>query len=63
MSTHDKPENVKRLIDTGIFECMLCQYNLIDLTNEEMIAYAHSKGMGVSVMGPVGGGGLRRRRS
>jgi uncharacterized protein len=58
MSTHDDPKNVKRLIDTGLFECMLCQYNLIDLTNEEMIAYAHSKGMGVSVMGPVGGGRL-----
>jgi uncharacterized protein len=58
MSTHDKPENVKKLIDTGMFECMLCQYSLIDLTNEGMIEYAHSKGLGVSVMGPVGGGRL-----
>ncbi len=58
MSTHDKPENIKRLIDTGLFECMLCQYNLIDLTNEEAIAYAKARGLGVSVMGPVGGGRL-----
>jgi len=57
-STHDSRENVVKMIDTGLFEAMLCQYNLIDLSNEEVIAYAHAKGMGVSVMGPVGGGRL-----
>jgi len=57
-STHDKHENIVRIIDTGYFEAMLCQYNLLDLSNEGAMAYAHSKGLGVSVMGPVGGGRL-----
>lgn len=57
-SFHDTPENLKRLIDTGEFECMLVQYNLLNRANEEMIAYARERGMGVSVMGPVGGGRL-----
>jgi len=58
MSTHDNEENVIRLLDTGLFECMLCQYNLLDLSNHRPIAHAYSNGIGVSVMGPVGGGRL-----
>jgi len=57
-SFHDSPENLKKLIDTGEFECVLLQYNLLDRANEEMIGYAHEQGMGVAVMGPVGGGRL-----
>ncbi len=57
-SFHDSAENLKRLIDTGEFECMLVQYNLLNRANEEMIGYAHEKGMGVSIMGPVSGGRL-----
>ncbi|KKN14385.1 hypothetical protein LCGC14_0996630 [marine sediment metagenome] len=57
-SFHDKPEVMKRLIDMGIFESVLCQYNLLDRSNEEAMAYAQSKGLGVAVMGPVGGGRL-----
>ncbi len=57
-STHDSEQNIIRLIDRGFFECMLCQYNLIDLSNARVMEYAHSKGLGVSVMGPVGGGRL-----
>lgn len=57
-STHDTHENIVKLIDTGMFECMLCQYSLIDLSNELAMAHAHAKGLGVSVMGPVGGGRL-----
>ncbi len=57
-SFHDKPEVMKRLIDMGIFESVLCQYNLLDKSNEEAMAYAQSKGLGVAVMGPVGGGRL-----
>jgi len=37
---------------------MLVQYNILDLVNEEMIKYAHEKGLGVVIMGPVGGGRL-----
>lgn len=57
-SCHDSPENMKKLINTGEFEGMLVQYNLLDRKNEEAIAYAHEKGMGVAIMGPVGGGRL-----
>jgi predicted aldo/keto reductase-like oxidoreductase len=57
-SFHDKPEVMKRIIDIGIFESVLCQYNLLDRSNEEAMAYAQRKGLGVAVMGPVGGGRL-----
>ncbi|AEE95950.1 aldo/keto reductase [Mahella australiensis] len=57
-SFHDVPENMIKIIDTGNFESVLCQYNLLDRANEEAIAYARSKGLGVVIMGPVGGGRL-----
>lgn len=57
-SFHDTPENMIKLIDTGNFETVLCQYNLLDRSNEESIEYAGEKGLGVVVMGPVGGGKL-----
>lgn len=57
-SFHDKPEVLKTIIDSGFFESMLVQYNLLDRVNEEMISYAASKGLGVAIMGPVGGGRL-----
>ncbi len=57
-SFHDKPEVMKPIIDTGAFETVLCQYNLLDRSNEQMIDYAAGKGLGVIVMGPVAGGRL-----
>jgi predicted aldo/keto reductase-like oxidoreductase len=57
-SFHDKPENLIKLVDTGNFETLLCQYNLLDLANEDAIAYAAQKGLGVVIMGPVAGGRL-----
>lgn len=57
-SFHDKPENLIKLVDTGFFEGVLLQYNLLDRANEAGIAHAHEKGLGVVVMGPVGGGRL-----
>jgi len=57
-SFHDKPENMIKIIDTGHFSTVLCQYNLLDRANEEAMAYAKAKGLGVAVMGPVGGGRL-----
>ena len=58
LSCHDTQENMKKLIDTGEFDCITLQYNLLDRKNEEVMAYAHEKGMGVVVMGPVAGGRL-----
>jgi predicted aldo/keto reductase-like oxidoreductase len=57
-SFHDTPENMVRLIDTGLFELVTCQYNYLDRVNSEAMAYACEKGLGVVVMGPVGGGRL-----
>jgi len=57
-SYHDAAENYKKIVDSGFFESTLIQYNLLDRSNEENIAYAKSKGLGVIVMGPVGGGRL-----
>ncbi len=37
---------------------MLCQYNLLDRSNEAAIAHAKEKGLGVVIMGPVAGGRL-----
>lgn len=47
-----------KLVETGLFEGMLLQYNLLDRKNEDAIARAHELGMGVEIMGPVGGGRL-----
>jgi uncharacterized protein len=57
-SFHDAAENLFKLIDTGHFESMIVQYNLLDRGNEKAISYAHSKGLGVAIMGPIGGGRL-----
>ncbi len=57
-SFHDKPELLKKIIDSDAFEVMLVQYNILDTVNEEMIKYASEKGIGIVIMGPVGGGRL-----
>jgi hypothetical protein len=57
-SSHDLPAHVLQLVDTGLFECVLLQYNLMDPKWADCIGHAHAKGLGVSVMGPVGGGRL-----
>lgn len=57
-SFHDKPENLIRIAETGHFESVLCQYNLLDRANEQAIARARALGLGVVIMGPVGGGRL-----
>ena len=55
-SFHAPPEELIQLVDLSVFEGVLCQYNFLDRSNEEAIAYAKSKGLGVTIMGPVGGG-------
>ncbi len=58
LSCHDKPENAIKLIDTGEFESILVQYNLLDRQYAPVLRHAHRKGLGAAVMGPVGGGRL-----
>jgi predicted aldo/keto reductase-like oxidoreductase len=57
-SSHDTPENILRLIDTGEFAGLLVQYNCLDRHNEAVIAHAAAKEMGVSIMGPLVAGFL-----
>jgi predicted aldo/keto reductase-like oxidoreductase len=57
-SFHDTNEALKQLVDTGYVESITLQYNLLNRDLEEGIAYAHEKGRGVVVMGPVAGGRL-----
>jgi len=45
-----------KLIDTGYFESVLCQYNVLDKSNAKGIEYAKKKGLGVAVIGPLSGG-------
>ena len=55
-SFHDKPEYIKYMIDTAeILETMLVQYNFLDRSCEEMIAYAVQQGLGVVAMGAADG--------
>ncbi len=57
-SLHDSTENLFKVIDTDNFETMTVQYNLLNREHEAAIYHAHSKGMGVAIMGPVAGGRL-----
>ena len=57
-SFHDTPEVLKEIIDSGHFNLMLVQYNIVDQVNHEMINYAGDKGLAVAIMGSVGGGRL-----
>lgn len=55
-SLNAPPEDLKKLVDMGIFSSVLCRYNLLDRKNEEAIHYVARKGIGVLVMEPFGGG-------
>ena len=58
-SFHGDPKDMQYLIEQGeIFSSVLLQYNLLDRSNEEAIAYLAQKGLGVVAMGPVAGGRL-----
>lgn len=55
-SFHDAPRVMTEIADSGIFDTVLCQYNLIDQSNEAAMQTLADRGMGVMVMGPVAGG-------
>jgi hypothetical protein len=57
-SAHDSVENIKAFIDTGEFSAMLLSYNWLNRKMGECIEYGSQRGMGVSVMNPIGGGQL-----
>lgn len=55
-SFHDAPRVMVDIADSGIFDTLLCQYNLIDQSNEAVMQTLADRGMGVMVMGPIAGG-------
>lgn len=57
-SFHDNCEALIKVADSGIYESLTVQYNMLDRSLEDGIAYAAEKGLGIVVMGPVGGGKL-----
>lgn len=57
-SFHDSADALRKVVDSGIYESVILQYNLLDRDLEEGMAHAKAKGLGVIVMGPVGGGRL-----
>ena len=57
-SYHDNNETLRRIVDSGVYESVTLQYNMLDRQLEDGIAYAHEKNVGIVVMGPVAGGRL-----
>ena len=57
-SSHDTPKNIRKFIDTGEFSVMLVSYNWMKREDQDVIAYAAKKGMGVTIMNPIQGGTL-----
>jgi uncharacterized protein len=57
-SFHDGNAGLRTVIEGGYAEVITLQYNMLDRQLEDGIAYAYSKGVGIVVMGPVGGGRL-----
>jgi uncharacterized protein len=57
-SAHDSARNIKAFIDTGEFAAMLLSYNWLNRDMAECLEYGAQRGLGVSVMNPMGGGQL-----
>lgn len=57
-SSHDKPDNVRQLIDSGAFEAVILPYNLLQREYEATMQYAYESGLGVIAMNPLAGGNL-----
>jgi len=57
-SFHDDNAGLRNIVDSGYPAVITLQYNLLDRQLEDGIAYAHEKGIGVVVMGPIAGGRL-----
>ena len=57
-SFHGSAEDLEKIVDTGAFESVTLQYNLLDRSLEPVFPRIVEKDMGIVVMGPVGGGRL-----
>jgi len=59
-TSHDTPENVVKIIESGLFESCTLQYNLLNRSYECALDAARERGVAVVVMGPLHGGMLAR---
>jgi len=57
-SFHDSPDALVRLVETGDFDIVTVQYNLLFRELEPALERCRQLGIGVVVMGPIGGGRL-----
>lgn len=57
-SFHDDRQEIHPIIDSGLFSAMTVQFSLLDRKLAPAINYAHEKGLGVVIMGPLAGGRL-----
>ena len=60
-TSHDKPDNIIKILDTGEFNIMTVYHNLLQTRGRienplPAIEHARKLGIGVIVMGPLGGG-------
>ena len=57
VSTHVYSEEMKRIVDDGLFEFILIPYNALNFVQRaEGLRYAHKNGLGTVAMNPVYGG-------
>jgi len=59
-SSHDTPDNVCELIDTGYFGAVQLPYNLLQRDYEKTMQYGFRQGLGIIVMNPLAGGALAK---
>ncbi len=57
-SFHDQPASLIRLAETGDFDVLTVQYNLLFRELEPALDRCRQLGIGIVVMGPIGGGRL-----
>ena len=57
-SFHDEPEALIKLAETGEFDVITVQYNMLNRSLDQAIRRCSELGIGIVVMGPVGGGRL-----
>ncbi len=54
----DDPELIQKCINSGDFDAIEVEYNLLNRANEEVIKLAHKKGLAVFIRGALGTGAL-----
>ncbi len=58
-SFHDTPEALRKIAETGEFESITLQYNMLYRDLEPVFPFLAENGIGIVVMGPVAGGRLQ----